>query len=104
MFIVSRNEWIGLNLLVNFYRKCNPSFRDYVSIHVVVPNAAVGSFQHAYYYGDSNSYSEAVGAFLERYRHLIDKCELIQDFTKATVERFMEGVEAEDAKAYYPQN
>jgi hypothetical protein len=98
VFIAAPDEWIGLNLLVNFYRKCNPLFRDYVSIHVVVPSA-VDTFDS---YGDANANNEAA-AFLELYHH-IDKCELIQNFTKATVERFKAGVEAKDVMAYYPQN
>lgn len=37
VYITNPNEWVGLNLLVNHYRKCHPLFRDYVSIHLAIP-------------------------------------------------------------------
>jgi len=39
VFVTSFEEWRGLNLFVKFYRRCNPLFKKFVSIHVAIPTA-----------------------------------------------------------------
>jgi hypothetical protein len=98
VYVTSPREWIGLNILVEFYRKCNPFFRELVSIHVAIPVAA-----NSLNFSDGYDYRREAEDFL-KINKKVARCSTVKEFTDVTVQRWNAGQESSDLKIYYPQN
>jgi hypothetical protein len=99
IYITSPEEWIGLNVLVHFYKKCFAAFRDFVSIHVVIPIDAKFNFS------DDSNYSETAKEFIELNEDNAS-CDSIKQYTEVTLWHFMPQIKERDNKMmlFYPQN
>jgi hypothetical protein len=99
VYVTSLKEWIGMNILFDFYRKCNPLFRDFVSIHVAIPIKA----QDMSFIPDNSLFEREVDDFLMSNKD-ISGCNSTEKFTEAVIERFKTHENENEVMLYYPQN
>jgi N-acetyllactosaminide beta-1,3-N-acetylglucosaminyltransferase len=93
VFIASPQEWIGLNVIINHFRKCYPIFANFVSVHLAIP------FQVEDWTDDFHGLKEDIQNF-EFYPCREEPENIVQQVVK----RFQVNEEAKKMMENYPQN